>query len=143
MEITIQTFDEKVSSELKKACGGVPEFYLYLVENPPLWLTLLLAGGLLMALVQKPYMMGYYKNTFHFIPTSAFTTTRMRTEQAFKISKSEIVNVKYKKFLFANYFTLTLKNGKKMRLVANTLYRKLSKQGEAIEKLKGLIVSSK
>lgn len=135
----ISSIDEQVVSELTQLIGAKPEFYLYVVQGPPIWITLLLAGGLFSAFLQKPFMMGYAKEKFHFLPTSMWNTGVFKKEGSFSIAKSDIASVSSNKFLVANYITLTLKNGDKIRLVANTLYKKLTKQSEGIEQLKKIL----
>ncbi len=129
------TADAEVLPILERVLKGKPEFYLYMVDNPPLWLRLLLAGGLLAAFLQKPYMVAYAKGTFHFVPASPWTTTTLREEGAWSLAKSEIVEAKLTKFGPARTYHLTLKNGRKMHLVANTLYKKLEKHKEAMSKM--------
>lgn len=135
----ISTIDDQVVSELTPLMGTKPEFYLYVVQGPALWITLLMAGGLLAALLQKPFMLGYAKEKFFFLPTSMFTTAVFKKEGSFSIAKNDIASVSFHKFLVANYITLTLKNGTKIRLVANTLYKKLAKQSEGIEQFKKIL----
>lgn len=133
--------DNLVIEEFKKITGGkVPDFYLYTVSMPPFWQQVLLAGGILGALLQKPYMLGVIKDTFYFLGTGMWKTTTFKPENNFILTRGEITDVSYRKFGPSHFFTLTLKNGKTMRLVANTLYRKLEKHGEGIERLKMLLV---
>lgn len=133
------TADAEILPVIERVVKGQAEFYLYMVDNPPLWLRLLLAGGLLIAFMQKPYMVAYAKGTFYFVRTSVWSPIQVREEGAWSLPKTDIIDVKYKKFGPAHYFTLTLKTGKKMHLVANTLFKKLEKQTEAIEKMKTVL----
>lgn len=135
----LSTIDDQVVNELTPFMGTKPEFYLYVVQGPALWLTLLMAGGLLAAMFQKPFMLGYAKEKFFFLPTSIWNTGTFKKEGSFSIAKSDIASVSSHKFLVANYITLTLKNGKKIRLVANTLYKKLAKQSEGIDQFKKIL----
>lgn len=131
------TIDDAVIQECKKYTNGVtPEFYFYGVQMPAFWVQILLAGGLLGAALQKPSMVCGAKGTLYFVPVSMWSTTKFKETGAFNMRKEEIVNAKYRKFGPAHNFTLTLANGKKMRLVGNTLYRKLEQQANGIEQFK-------
>lgn len=132
--------DALVIEEFKKVTGGkVPDFYLYAVSMPPFWQQVLLAGGILSAWLQKPYMLGGVGDTLYFLGTGMWSTTRFKPENNFILQRNEIVGTKYKKFGPAHIFTLALSSGKSLRLTANTLYRKLEKQGEGIERLKMML----
>jgi hypothetical protein len=132
--------DNEVKAELKKILGSEPEFYVYVWNSPiPFWLYILLAGGVVGILFQKSTMLGYSKGTFAFLPTSPWRTSIFYPEKAKKLARSEIVKVQKWGFGWVNYFTLTLKDGSKMRLIANTLYKGLEKQAEGFEALKRLL----
>jgi hypothetical protein len=132
--------DNLVIEEFKKVTGGkIPDFYLYTVDMPPFWQQVLLAGAIFGAFLQKPYMLGVVKNTFYFLGTGMWSTTTFKPEKNWILQRAEIADVKYRKFGPSHFFTLTLKNGTTLRLVANTLYRKLEKHGEGIERLKMML----
>lgn len=136
----MENFDQTILAELKKVSGGeTPEFYLFIVKTIPLWLKILLAGGLLAAFLEKGFIMGYAKGTFHFLPMGGLSGTTFKTEGGFTIKKSDIVSSKFFSFGPAKYFTLNLVNGEKLRLIASTIYLNLSQQKENIEKMKKLL----
>lgn len=141
--ITMATIDAQVVQEFQKYTNGaVPEFFLFVVSMPSLLLQILLAGGLLAAFIQKPYMLGVSKQTLYFIPLSPWSTSKFKDVGAFSMSKTEIQNTKYRKLGPAHYFTLTLTSGKKMRLVANTLYKKLEGQATGIDQLQKFLIGA-
>ena len=132
----MQKLDQEAVAALKKALGSTPEFYLYIVQGPPLWVTILLAGGLLQLFLQKPYMMGVVGSKVALVPTSIWKNSALRVDEALTFSKGDVTNVSSHKFGFGSYLTLTMRDGSKKRLMANSLTTVLEKQAEGLEKLR-------
>ncbi|MBU0982036.1 hypothetical protein KKC94_05080 [Patescibacteria group bacterium] len=131
--------DREVIEELKKFTGGSePDIYLYMVDLPPMMLHVLMAGGLFSALIQKPYFVGVSKNTIHFASTSIWKVGRF-TGKHFMITKDEIESAKFRKVGPAEYHTLKLKDGRKLRLVANRIFKRLERQQENMDAFKSFL----
>lgn len=136
----MENFDQTVLTELKKVTGGVtPEFYLFILKTIPLWLRILLGGGLLSAFLEKRYVMGYSKETFYFLRMGGLSGETFEVEGSFNIKRSDVTSAKFFGFGPAKYFTLNLLNGEKLRLVASTMISKLPGQKDSIEKMQKLL----
>ncbi len=126
----MKKFDDVVLPEIKKYTQGAePEAYIYLVKNAP-WLLWLLLG----ILAQTPYIMAAHGDQFLFI-RSNYGGSKFRNEY-FILNKSDIQDVRHKKFIWAEYITIIKRDGTKLRLVASGLYKRLEKQAEHLEKIK-------
>ncbi len=128
----MKKIDQEVLTAFQKIGVNNPEAYIYVVKQLPIWKMILMGGGLFSVFFMKPYMMAYQSGNFYFIRTSMWTTSTLEPDQTMTITKTDITNVKYKKFIAANYFTLTLNNEEKINLVASKWYKKLAKSFSAI-----------
>lgn len=131
----MKKYDEPLRQTFTERFGSAPETIGYVVDSAPLWLTILLAGGLLGAMLQKPYIVGFYGNEARFIKTSMWKTTTLK-EESMTLRTSDIAEAKLKKFGFLHTFLVKTNDGKKHRLVMNTLYKALDSQPAAIESMK-------
>lgn len=127
--------DQDIQNIFIQKFGSAPETIGYTIDNLPFWLMILLAGGLLAALMQKPWMVGFYGNEARFIKTSMWKTTSIQDE-TMVLKKSDIADVQLKKFGPAHTFIIKTQEGKTHRFVMNTLYKALESQPAAIEAMK-------
>ncbi len=128
----MKKIDAEVLAAFTQAKGSPPSAYIYTMKRPH-FLSIILSGGLFFWLLVKPLMMGAYADGYYFIRTSFWTTSKLIPEKNFFLSKSDIEKTTVWKFGPARYFTIFMKDGSKMKFVANSLYRKLEKQGENID----------
>jgi len=127
--------DQDIQQAFTERFGSAPSALGYTIDNPPLWVTILLAGGLLAAFVQKPYMMGFYGEEIKFIRTSVWKTTTLK-EETMTLKKSDITSSKLKKFGPARYFTVKTNEGQTHHFVMNSLYKALEGQPQGIDAMK-------
>lgn len=130
--------DQEIQQAFTERFGSAPSALGYTIDSPPFWVTVLLAGGLLAAFVQKPYMVGFYGDEAKFIRTSVWKTTTLQ-EESMTLRKEQIASAKFKKFGPARYFTVKTKEGATHHLVMNSLYRLLEGQPQGIEAMKNFL----
>lgn len=124
--------DNEIGQAFAERFGSKPETIGYTIDSPPLWLTLLLLGGILAAFIQKPWMVGFYGDEARFIKTSVWKTTTLE-DVTMTLKKSDIAEAKLSKFGPARYFKVTTNDGQKHIFVMNTLYKALEGQAAAVE----------
>ncbi|MFT7183700.1 MAG: hypothetical protein ACI9QC_000019 [Oceanicoccus sp.] len=127
--------DDSINQVFIERFGSAPSNLGYTIDGPPLWLTLLLLGGIFSVFLQKPWMIGFYGEEIKGIKTSVWKTTTLKDE-TMTLKKSDIAEVKHKKFGPAYYFTVKTNDGITHRFVMNTLYKALEGQPKAIDAMK-------
>jgi|GEM_PF-1083108 hypothetical protein len=126
----MKTFDAEVVQEIKKYTQGAElEAYVYCVKNKS-WILFLMFG----LLAQTPYIMAVRDDQFLFL-RSNFGGNKFKQEY-FVLQKSDIQDVRYKKFIWANYITIVKKDGTKLQIVVSALYKRLEKQAGNLEIIK-------
>ncbi len=126
----MKKFDDAALTAIKKYTQGAePEAYIYCLKNAPFFLFLLF--GLL---AQTPYLMAVRGDQFLFI-RSNYGGSKFKDEY-FILQKSDIQDVKFKKFGLAHYMTIIKRDGTKLRLVASHFYKRFEKQAEDLEIVK-------
>lgn len=127
----MKKIDAEVISAFKKSKGSEPTAYAYMVKRPHI-LLMLLSAGILFAVTMKPLMVGLFADGYYCIPTSIWSTSKLKPEEGFLIAKDDIKETKFWSFGPAKYFTLIMKDGSKTHFVANNMYIKLAKQKEGL-----------
>lgn len=126
----MKKFDDIVLNEIKKYTGGAePEAYIYCVKNTSLWLFILL--GLW---AQTPYIMAARGEQFLFLRCN-FGGNKFKGEY-FILHKSDIQDVKFKKFVLSHYITIIKKDNTKLRIMASPKYIRLTNQAENLNRIK-------
>jgi hypothetical protein len=134
----MKKYDDEMKQAFTEKFGSAPETLGYTIDGPPLWLTLLMLGGILAAFLQKPYIIGFYGEEAKGIKTSVWKTTTLKDE-TMTLKKSDIANVKFKKFGPSRFFTVKMNDGTTHHFVMNSLYKALESQPAAIEAMKSFL----
>ena len=131
----MKKYDQELKQIFTERFGSSPSDLGYTIDNPPFWLMILLAGGLLAAFMQKPWMVGFYGEEAKFIKTSVWKTTTLQDE-TMTLKKSDIAEAKFKKFGPSRFFTVKTTDGQTHRFVMHSLYKALEGQNAAIDAMK-------
>ncbi len=126
--------DEPLTEAFTKIIGKKPDFYFFALES---WRLVFVPAAHTNIVTGIGRMVAWSGNKIYLLQTSDFTTAKWFPEKVKIIDFKDVIKTKRSRFLWVHSFTLELKNGDRLSLVANTLlYLRLHRHSEGIRLFK-------
>jgi hypothetical protein len=122
--------DEPLTEAFTKIIGKKPDFYFFALES---WRLVFVPAAHTNIATGTGRMLAWSGNKFYMMETSEMTTAKWFPDKVEIIDFKDVQSASRTRFLWIHFFNLELKDGKVLRLVANTwFYRRLHKHTEGI-----------